>query len=334
MVFYTCPKCNKIFTKKSHFLNHVELKKKPCDTTKEKIILKNPQISSNLLKKSSPKIEDKKGYNCNFCNYSSIRIDNFKRHLSICKVRKEETQDKEAIYQELVRRMEILENQNNKLFIKNKELNNKISLLKSSSKKNIQNNKNIKNLNNGIINNTIIIKHGKEDLNKIDDKVFLDAFLKSTGAKIPEKIIEGIHFNKKYPEYKNIYISDINREKVMIYNGKNWILTPGYNLTSNLLDKSICFSENKYECITTKDITKDIINERNKKKIINGLKIMELMKEFDSDEQDEDGNTITKDDKDRRNYLRNKAEEYIKLLLYNNRNEILNEDIIADKNKK
>ena len=58
MVFYTCPKCNKIFTKKSHFLNHVELKKKPCDTTKEKIILKNPQISSKILKKSSPKIED------------------------------------------------------------------------------------------------------------------------------------------------------------------------------------------------------------------------------------------------------------------------------------
>lgn len=32
---------------------------------------------------------------------------------------------------------------------------------------------------------------------------------------------------------------------------------------------------------------------------------MELMKEFDSDDQDEDGNPITKDDKDRRNYLRN-----------------------------
>ncbi len=46
MVFYTCPKCNKIFTKKSHFLNHVELKKKPCRPTQEKIILKNPQKSS------------------------------------------------------------------------------------------------------------------------------------------------------------------------------------------------------------------------------------------------------------------------------------------------
>ena len=333
MVFFTCPKCNKIFTKKSHFLNHVELKKKPCITINENFILKNPQNPSKILKKSSLKLEDKKGYNCNFCNYSSIRIDNFKRHLITCKVRKEETQEKEAIYQELIRRMELLENQNNKLFIKNKELNNEINLLKSNSnlKKNIQNNKNIKNLNNGVINNTIIIQHGKEDLNKIDDKVFLDAFLKSTGAKIPEKIIEGIHFNKKYPEYKNIYISDINREKVMIHNGKNWILTQGDNLTSNLLDKSIYFSENKYECITHKDI----ITERNKKKIINGLKIMELMKEFDSDDQDEIGAPITKDDKDRRNYLRNKAEEYIKLLLYNNRNEILNEDIfLTDKNKK
>jgi len=330
MVFYTCPKCNKIFIKKSHFLNHVELKKKPCQSTQEKIILKNPQISSKILKKSSLDIEEKKGYNCNFCNYTSIRIDNFKRHLTTCKVRKEETQDKEAIYQELVRRMELLENQNNKLFMKNKELNNEINILKSNTKKNIQNNKNIKNLNNGIINNTIIVQHGKEDLNKIDDKVFLDAFLKSTGAKIPEKIIEGIHFNKKYPEYKNIYISDINREKVMIHNGKNWILTPGNNLTSNLLDKSINFSENKYECITTKDI----INERNKKKIINGLKIMELMKEFDSDDQDEDGNPITKDDKDRRNYLRNKAEEYIKLLLYNNRNEILHVDMLINNDKK
>ncbi len=58
------------------------------------------------------------------------------------------------------------------------------------------------------------------------------------------------------------------------------------------------------------------------------------MKEFDSDDQDEDGYPLTKDDKDRRNYLRNKAEEYIKLLLYNNRNEILNEDMLKEtKNK-
>jgi hypothetical protein len=171
MVFYTCTKCNKIFTKKSYFLNHVELKKKPCQPIHEKIILKNPQTSSKILKKSSLLLEDKKGYQCNFCSYFTVRIDNFKRHLITCKVRKEETQEKEAIYQELVRRMEILENQNNKLFIENNALNNEINILKLSSTKNIQNNKNVKNLNNGVINNTIIVQHGKEDLNKIDDKV-------------------------------------------------------------------------------------------------------------------------------------------------------------------
>jgi hypothetical protein len=67
--------------------------------------------------------------------------------------------------------MELLEKQNNKLFIENNALNNEINILKLSSKNNIQNNKNVKNLNNGVINNTIIVQHGKEDLNKIDDKV-------------------------------------------------------------------------------------------------------------------------------------------------------------------
>ena len=117
MVFYNCPNCNKIFTKKSHFLNHIEKKKNPCNTISENFILKNPQKSSKILKnpqkilkKSSLKLEDKKKYQeyqCNFCNYLSTRIDNFKRHLVTCKVRKEETQDKEVIYQELVRRMEL-----------------------------------------------------------------------------------------------------------------------------------------------------------------------------------------------------------------------------------
>jgi len=45
---------------------------------------------------------------------------------------------------------------------------------------------------------------------------------------------------------------------------------------------------------------------------------MELMKDFDSDDE----LNITKDDKDRRQYLREKAEEYIKLLLYNNKDYI------------
>jgi len=121
--------------------------------------------------------------------------------------------------------------------------------------------------------------------------------------------------NKK--ETKNI---QYNKNIKNLNNGKDWLLTPSNNITSNLLDKTIHFSENKYETISEK---KDIINERNKKKIESGLKIMELIKDFDSDEQDEFGNLLSKKEIDRRLYLREKAEEYIKLLLYNKKDLIL-----------
>jgi hypothetical protein len=59
-----------------------------------------------------------------------------------------------------------------------------------------------------------------------------------------------------------------------MYNGENWILTTSNNVTSNLLDKSINYSENKYEEI------EENINDKIKKKIVKELKLFELMKEF------------------------------------------------------
>jgi hypothetical protein len=101
----------------------------------------------------------------------------------------------------------------------------------------------------------------------------------------------------------------------MIYNGNDWILTPSNNITTNLLERSIDFSENRYD-----GLDKKILNQQKKNKIEYGLKIMELMKDFDSDD---DEINITKEDKERRQYLREKAEEYIKLLLYNNKDYIV-----------
>ena len=333
MVNYFCPTCNKDFNKKSNYINHVQNKKKPCNKNELKMHQNAPNCTENAPKytediiiqvdtSNKKVIEDtKKGYICNFCDVSFTRSTTLKRHLiERCKARKEEIQEKEAIFQELLKQNELLKNQNEKLSNQLLEQNKLIIelLVKKNIKdksKNIQNNKNIKNQNNGTINN-IIIQHGKEDLTKIENKVFFDAFLKYTGAKIPEKIIEGIHFNSEYPEFKNIYISDINREKVMIYNGIDWILTPSNNITSNLLEKSIDFSENRYDALDKK-----ILNQHKKTKIENGLKIMELMKDIDVDE-DEYDNQPKKEDKERRQYLREKAEEYIKLLLYNNKDTV------------
>jgi nucleoside-diphosphate-sugar epimerase len=64
---------------------------------------------------------------------------------------------------------------------------------------------------------------GSEDLSKISHNVFIDT-IKSQGAGLYNKAIDGIHFNKDHPENQNIYISDINRSKVMIYKNEKWII--------------------------------------------------------------------------------------------------------------
>jgi hypothetical protein len=298
---------------------------------KKKVNRKNINIQEYIVKDDEIEQENEKedelkkcdNYKCNYCDYTSIRIDNFKRHLINCKIRKEENREKEEIYQKLLKNYEVLQEQNKALIKRlenNDEMLKNLGNKKSKSSKNVQNNNGtINNQNNGTINNTIIIQHGKEDLTKIENDVFLNSFLKYSGAKIPEKIVEGIHFNDKHPEYQNIYISDINREKIMTHNGIEWLLAPSDNVTSDLLDKSIIYSENKYEELEPR------IKEIAKKKITKELKIMELMKEFDEleekgiDADSDDDTPISKKEIERRKYLRAKAEEYIKLLLYNNR---------------
>ena len=340
MVEYTCKTCNKIFYKKSHYNDHQTKRKYPC----------KPQIINNLLSftetppnstetppkttETPPKTtenEKKVNYICNFCNSKFSRNDALYRHLSSrCKIRIEENKDKEIIFKDLLTKYEEV-----KYLIKEKDetinkLTEKIELLKKHKKSNIKNINNINNTNtntntnNGtIINNTIIVKNGEEDLSKIDNNVFYNSLLKSTGAQIPSKIIEGIHFNNKYPEFKNIYISDINRDKLMFYDGNEWILTKSNLMTSKLLDRTIFFSEDKFEEL--EEII-ETFNKCNKDKIKKGLKNIELMKDHDiKDDYDDEGNLLEQKDIEKRKFLRDKALELIRLTLYNNRNKINNQ---------
>ena len=236
-MLYNCNICGKQFKQKCHYTNHLN-RINPCINLTKKIP-KNPPISPEIPPTSTKK------YSCSFCKDQFTRSDHLKRHLDRCKIRKEETSDKELIYQELLRKMETYEkekdNQDNLI----KELNNKIEKLENE-KKHTQNNKNIKNQNNGTINNINIIQFGKEDLSAIDNKPFFEA-LNAMGYNIPVKMVEGIHANDLHPEFKNIYISDINREKAMVHNGSSWILDKFDNVSDQILDKSINFLEDRFK---------------------------------------------------------------------------------------
>jgi hypothetical protein len=288
----------------------------PCiKLTKE--IPKNPPISSEIPPTSTKK------YSCSFCKDQFTRSDHLKRHLDRCKIRKEECKEKDEIFKKLLEQNNILmstidiqKDQINQLIKANDNLVQQIKLTKSQT----QNNKNIKNQNNGTINNINIIQFGKEDLSAIDNKPFFEA-LNAMGYNIPVKMVEGIHVNDLHPEFKNIYISDINREKAMVHNGSSWILDKFDNVSDQILDKSINFLEERFEKLKNENKLpknkKDIIERR--------LKILDKIKEFDTDDEDDTCKKINKKEKDRRKILRTSSKEGIKLTLYNKRNKIINE---------
>ena len=39
------------------------------------------------------------------------------------------------------------------------------------------------------------------------------------------KLTEAVHFNAKYPEFHNIYITNMKDKYAMMYDGVNWALT-------------------------------------------------------------------------------------------------------------
>ena len=352
-MLYNCNICGKQFNQKGHYTNHLN-RINPCIKLTKKVpqfssippqissnfpqISSNfpqissifPQISSNFPQISSifpqissnfPQISSKepKENTCNYCGYKTERTDNYNRHKSSCKAKKQEISEKEEILNKLLEQnnklaltIESYEKEKDNQYNLIKELNNKIEKLENNNKINnhTQNNKNIKNQNNGISNTINIIGFGKEDLSKIDNTSFFEA-LTQMGYNIPTKMLEKIHINEKYPEYKNIYISDINRGNAMIYDGKKWKLDKYDNISDKLLDKVLHFIEERYDEI--KDDAS--ISEKKKTNMKTRLKILEIMKDYEEEKE-----------RKRHEYLRNQCKDKIKIDLYNNRESIAEEN--------
>ncbi len=121
MVNYTCPTCDKQFSKKDSFIKHTEKKKNPCRPKtlitsqtlsnpsqiphkNSQIPHKNSQILTEEPVKNVNKInEDIQNKSCLFCGLVFNRKDNLKRHMDkFCKVKKLQNEEKETILQMLI----------------------------------------------------------------------------------------------------------------------------------------------------------------------------------------------------------------------------------------
>ena len=264
MVTYSCPDCNKKYNNKYDYMRHIN-RKTPCNKNDVKQI----NVSEHNEKHDEHKrtltneINKIEKHICFYCNNKFVNKSSLTRHTKLyCKTKKQHEKEKEDKYNELIEKIERIENNERKFENEINELKNQLNEEKMKNKKlnqiinkqtNIENTtnnitNNIENQNNNITLN--LIAYGREDMNKIDVEYILQALKRGTSA-IPI-MTENIHFNLKYPEFHNVYISNMNQKYAMVYNGRDWILRDKNDIIDNLYENKYDFLEEKFEDIYNK----------------------------------------------------------------------------------
>ena len=253
MVNYICPKCNKIFKQKSHYVEHTENKKKPCDKSDllvPPIPTNTPPIPTNissnstnlidiLLKEPDPSINN---CVCMYCEKTFARPDSLQRHLNGRCKSKENYDELGKLKEDMKFLIENYKNlQNNYQKIEN-NYNNLLNVQKGGIKNNdVQIINNNQQINKGVIlNNTTniqIVQFGEEDINKINLIDAMKTYLKSTGGNIASNMLAYLNMNKEYPENNNICITDNSREIVKMHNGKKFVYKKFKNVKNDILGK-------------------------------------------------------------------------------------------------
>lgn len=248
-------------------------------------------------------------FKCSGCDYTSYSKRNAERHINRkikcadeielitvqieikCEFCNKTFSTKEILKSHISKTCKVLEKNKSKeieiLRIKNKELEIENKILKENPKTVINNN------NNNSINNTIILVNGYNDTNleKLSDKHYLRALNKMIMS-VPT-FIKDVHFNPNMPENQNIYISNMRNGFVMVYNSetKNWDARPKGEMIDRLIN------DREY------DIQEWLGCEKYPK-------AMQKFNEY-IEKKEEDG-------------VQKTIKEEVELVLYNNRNLIMN----------
>ena len=239
-------------------------------------------------------------FQCAFCSKTYSSNGNLTKHLKTnCKVKIEKDNEKENIFRLLLEKDKQKESEINELKEQNKLLLKKIDSLISLSKKskyhkittNINSNNTINTTNTSNTSNIVLFNFGKEDLNIIDKQIYFDRVVKKaiSGVKIPEEILKIIHFNHQYPQLSNIYISDINRDKCMIFEDGNWKLS-SVDKIPQVLEKVVNYSNGVENELRLQYTNNKKVNDRldivNKYIKMNDIEYIDELKEEPEDNKD------------------------------------------------
>jgi hypothetical protein len=302
MSVYSCEYCKREFNRKDHLIYHIT----------NKVCLK-------------------KDFNCRYCpSKFTSKVAMYTHMRDVCKIKKQNDKEKEDILERLMKleednkRLAQLEEDNKRLIKleednkkqqkatkkleadnkKLKEENKKMKtcmrrVIKTTDKSSDINNKITNNsINNGIVNNgtfnnnnIILVGYGSEDLSKLSKLDMLKVL--QSGYNSTVKLTEVVHFNPDFPEYHNVYISNMKDKYAMMHDGNKWTLTTKEDLISKIYDDKKNYIEENLEAFVES---------------LHPFRKRALERWLDTDDED----TKVKEIK-----------ENIKLLLYNSKNMII-----------
>jgi len=234
---------------------------------------------------------------CIYCETTFTRHSSLQRHV------KERCKSK-RYYDELEKiklKFEAVISNNEHLLKENEELKKQINtnntqIITTNNKKsnnttnNISNTLNKNQINNGnITNNNLnvqLVQFGSENIDDLDIKEALKIYLKSTGGNIVSNMLKFVNLNEKYPQNHNICMSDLSRELVKIFNGKQFIVKKFKDAKSDILGKAIVTTYKIVDKIENDEKLKKTSNDKSKMKInkvslklINGTSAEDIVRE-------------------------------------------------------
>ncbi len=297
---FSCPNCESVFKSKFNLERHKDGR---CKLNK-------------IIKK------EHRGKTSNLVNIDELDIDeNTKAILTVLL-----TQNKK-----LIDEMDRIKEENKEIKEENKEMKEKINKIdtkkapktinntnntntnntNNTNSNNMNNSNNTNNTQNNTINNTRIVAHGKEELDKIDLETIMKCLSTIKYKEIIPNMTKHVYINDKKPENKNFCVVDIARNKCKYHDGRKWLIGKTTEKINKIFDNLHMLLTDPFE---KENINKTIefIKANPKKFNEKWIKLSNIYLQSLYDEEDKES-------------IDNKLKilEELKLMFFNNKNEIL-----------
>ena len=241
---YKCECCNYETIILTHYNKHLK-------TNKHK---KNIKSHPKVTKKSPllyPKVTisedcDTSHLKCKYCNKQFKYKQGMYRHIKYsCKKNKDEDMKELArLMNEIKEQNKSKDNQIEQMQKQIDKLTNKLQIqnfnLQNNTLNNIQNNFHIK-----------LLNYNETDYSHLSDNDYIFCIKENNFC--VKKLIEKIHFNNKKPENKNIYISNIKSNYVMLYKDNKWQIVNRKEQIDGLYEYNEIILEEWYQNYKDKD---------------------------------------------------------------------------------